>query len=138
MGRAQGESLTPFATCADPLWPYLNTQSSALVNSIQNLLAAIRTGSPSSSPALNEHLSEVIAIASSIVAVAGNALPHALRAEGGGLLRDLVTNTDRLSEAQAQAQASGGVFEKPLRQGIASASFGVAKALKSLMKLGVE
>ena len=114
--------------------PYLETQSSALVNSIQNLLAAIRTGSQS--PALNEHLSEVIAIASSIVAVSTNALPLSLRPEGSPLLKDLVANTNRLSEAQEQAK--GGQFDKAVRQVIASASFGVAKSLKALMKLGTE
>ncbi|WVR03554.1 hypothetical protein IAU60_000546 [Kwoniella sp. DSM 27419] len=121
----------------DELKPYLNTQSSALVNSIQNLLAAIRTNS--SPPALNEHLSEVIAIASSIVAVSSNALPRSLRGEGDGLLQDLVNNTNKLSEAQESAKNAGGAaggFEKALRQQIASASFGVAKSLKALMKLG--
>jgi len=112
--------------------PYLETQSSALVNSIQNLLAAIRTGTQT--PALNEHLSEVIAIASSIVAISTNALPPSLRGEGGPLLKDLVNNTNKLSEAQEQAK--GGGFDKAVRQTIASASFGVAKSLKSLMKLG--
>lgn len=133
MGRAQGGSLFSlvFSVYAN-VQPYLNTQSSLLVNSIQNLLAAIRTGNQS--PQLNEHLSEVIAIASSIVAVAGNALPSALRGEGDVLLRDLIGNTNKLSEAQESAKHGG--FEKNLRQGIASASFGVAKALKSLMKLG--
>ncbi|KAL7418827.1 component of the polarisome [Cryptotrichosporon argae] len=115
----------------EDLKPYLNTQSSALVNAIQNLLAAIRTGTHS--PALDEHLSEVIAIASSIVAVATSALPAALRAEGDPLLRELVNNTTRLGEAQ---QAAQGAYEKAQRQAIASASFGVAKALKALMKLG--
>lgn len=123
----------------EDLRPYLNGQSSALVNSIQNLLASIRTnGSPS---VLNEHLSEVIAIASSIVAVSTNALPSSLRAQGDGLLRELVNNTNKLSEAQElgkQGQGSGqqGGFEKGVRQQIASASFGVAKSLKALMKLG--
>ncbi|KAK4686209.1 protein SPA2, partial [Tremellales sp. Uapishka_1] len=119
----------------EELKPYLETQSSALVNSIQNLLAAIRTGLQT--PALNEHLSEVIAIGSSIVAVAGNSLPMSLRAEGDGLLKDLVGNTNKLSEAQ-EAAKSGNGFEKNLRQQIASASFGVAKSLKALMKLGTE
>ncbi|OCF44059.1 hypothetical protein I317_02012 [Kwoniella heveanensis CBS 569] len=124
----------------EDLKPYLNAQSSALVNSIQNLLAAIRTNSSPS--ALNEHLSEVIAIASSIVAVSSNALPSSLRGEGDGLLKDLVSNTNKLSEAQenakqsAQGGGAGGGFEKGLRQQIASASFGVAKSLKALMKLG--
>jgi hypothetical protein len=111
----------------------LNAQSSALVNSIQNLLAAIRTSSPP--PVLNEHLSEVIAIASSIVAVSTNALPASLRAEGDGLLKELVRDTDRLSEAQGNALNTG---DKGVRQQIASASFGVAKSLKALMKLGSE
>ena len=56
------------------------------------------------------------------------------------LLKELVANTNRLSEAQEAAmsgQGQGG-FGKETRQGIASASFGVAKGLKSLMKLGVE
>ncbi|WVW81899.1 hypothetical protein I302_103898 [Kwoniella bestiolae CBS 10118] len=123
----------------EDLKPYLNTQSSALVNSIQNLLAAIRTNSSPS--ALNEHLSEVIAIASSIVAVSSNALPNSLRGEGDDLLKDLVSNTNKLSEAQESAKSTGtngaqGGFEKTVRQQIASASFGVAKSLKALMKLG--
>jgi len=114
--------------------PYLDTQSSLLVNSIQNLLAVIRTGGHT--PALDERLSEVIAIASSIVAVSRNSLPPNLKAEGDALLRDLVNNTNKLSEAQEHAH--GVAFEKNSRQAIASASFGVAKSLKSLMKLGSE
>ncbi|BEI84709.1 hypothetical protein CcaverHIS002_0501100 [Cutaneotrichosporon cavernicola] len=117
----------------DQLKPYLNTQSSALVNHIQNLLAAIRTGGQG--PALNEHLSEVIAVSSSIVGVCRASLPPRLQAPGEPLLADLVGNTDRLSEAQ-QAAARAGGFDKALRQGIASASFGVAKALKAFMKVG--
>lgn len=117
----------------DELKPYLNAQSSALVNSIQNLLAAIRTGGQG--PALNEHLSEVIAVSSSIVGVCRGSLPPRLRGQGEPLLADLVGNTDRLSEAQQAATRAGG-FDKALRQGIASASFGVAKALKALMKVG--
>ena len=74
------------------------------------------------------------------MAVSTDALPNSLRAEGGPLLKDLVGNTNKLSEAQEQAKnKSGGAgFDKTMRQVIASASFGVVKALKSLMKLGVE
>ncbi|WVO23480.1 uncharacterized protein IAS62_004834 [Cryptococcus decagattii] len=123
----------------EDLRPYLNGQSSALVNAIQNLLASIRTNSSPS--VLNEHLSEVIAIASSIVAVSTNALPSSFRAEGDGLLRDLVNNTNKLSEAQelgkqGPGSSQQGGFEKSVRQQIASASFGLAKSLKVLMKLG--
>lgn len=60
-----------------------------------------------------------------------------MRPAGEPLLSDLTDNTDRLSEAQQQAAREGG-FDKQLRQSIASASFGVAKALKALMKLGNE
>lgn len=134
MGRIEGEFFSILVCFMLTSQPYLNAQSSALVNSIQNLLAAIRTNQQT--PALTEHLSEVIAIASSIVAVAGNALPASLRYEGDGLLKALVNDTNRLSEAQETARGSG--FGKEVRQGIASASFGVAKGLKSLMKLGVE
>ena len=80
------------------------------------------------------------------MAVAGNALPPSLQVDGEVLLKELVMNTNKLSEAQEaarsgshgqQGQGQGG-FGKETRQGIASASFGVAKGLKSLMKLGVD
>ena len=81
----------------------------------------------------------MIAIASSIVAVSTNSLPSALRTEGDMLLRDLVNNTNTLSEAQESAKLGAGAqFEKNVRQQIASASFGVAKSLKALMRLGTE
>ena len=51
------------------------------------------------------------------------------------LLDDLIKDTDRLSEAQGSGV---NVAEKVVRQQIASASFGVAKSLKALMKLGTE
>jgi len=62
-----------------------------------------------------------------------------LRPEGNVFLKDLVNNTNKLSEAQESAKLGGGAqFEKNVRQQIASASFGVAKSLKALMKLGTE
>jgi hypothetical protein len=51
------------------------------------------------------------------------------------LLKELIRDTDRLSEAQGTGVNTG---EKGVRQQIASASFGVAKSLKALMKLGSE
>lgn len=118
----------------DDVKPYLNTQSSALVSSIQSLLAAIRTGDQGQT--LNQHLSEVIAISSSIVGVTRNCIPTNLRVRGDELLRDLVANTNRLSEAQETSR--GEQFDKQTRQEIANYSFGVAKSLKALMKLGAE
>lgn len=62
-------------------------------------------------------------------------IPPNPRPSGDPLLADMVGNTDRLSEAQQAAGRAGG-FDKALREGIARASFGVAKALKELMRLG--
>jgi hypothetical protein len=117
--------------------PYLSTQSSALVNSIQQLLAEIRNGNnangTSSTSALNDHLSEVIAIGSSIVAVASGVLPN--EDDGPGveaqrLLAELMHSTDKLSTHQSATE-----FTKAARQEIASAAFGMAKALRGLMKV---
>jgi hypothetical protein len=116
----------------DDLKSYLNTQSTALVNAIQNLLAAIRTGGQG--PDLNDHLTEVIAISTSIVASSRNALAPRLRPDGDPLLDELTANTDSLSAAQESAARTGG-FDKELRKEIAKSSFNVAKALKALMKL---
>jgi hypothetical protein len=118
--------------------PYLSTQSSALVNSIQQLLAEIRNGNnangTSSTSALNDHLSEVIAIGSSIVAVASGVLlneddgPEGVEAQR--LLAELMHSTDKLSTHQSATE-----FTKAARQEIASAAFGMAKALRGLMKV---
>lgn len=116
--------------------PYLSNQSSALVNSIQQLLADIRTtNNPNSTnnSALSDNLSQVIAIGSSIVAVAEDVLPSLPNGnEAQELLADLIRNTNRLSEHQSARE-----FSKPVRQDIASAAFGLAKSLRALMKLNV-
>lgn len=120
----------------------MSTQSSALVNSIQQLLAEIRNSnntanaSSTSNPsaALNEYLSEVIAISSSIVAVASGVLPRESDgpegAEAQRLLSELMYSTDKLSTHQSAIE-----FTKAARQEIASAAFGMAKALRGLMKV---
>lgn len=118
--------------------PYLSTQSSALVNSIQQLLAEIRNGNnangTTSLSALNDHLSEVIAIGSSIVAVASGVLPNEddgpEGVEAQRLLSELMHSTDKLSTHQSATE-----FTKAARQEIASAAFGMAKALRGLMKV---
>ncbi len=92
---------------------------------------------------LSDHLSEVIAIGSSIIAVSANSIPNTPKegSTGGGngsptvgdgerLLNELVSCTDRLSEYQSRRE-----FSKPVRQEIASAAFGMAKSLRALMKL---
>ncbi|KAJ9099935.1 hypothetical protein QFC21_003940 [Naganishia friedmannii] len=115
--------------------PYLSQQSSALVNAIQQLLAEIRSGnnpatSTNNNSRLSEHLSQVIAISSSIVDVSANAMPEHHRDEGQPLLDDMMNSTERLSEHQNSVD-----FSKNVRQAIASAAFGMAKSLRALMKL---
>ncbi len=122
---ARDYSRSPLTRCHPQ--PYLQTQSSALVEAIQKLLAEIRV--PGQSANLNDHISEVIAIGSSIIAITSSSLPSDSQ-EGQLLLRVLIRDTDRLGE-----QAGRKTFDKANRQEIAGAAFGVAKSLKSLMKL---
>ncbi|GAA99087.1 uncharacterized protein L969DRAFT_94269 [Mixia osmundae IAM 14324] len=106
---------------------YLGTQTEAIVQSIQSLLAAIRSGA--SGPEVNENLTQIITIVSSIVAISKESLPAHLRNEGEDILQDLQTNCEQLSDLQTSDQ---GEFTKQMKQSMAKASFGVAKALKSL------
>ena len=101
---------------------YLETQTEAIVHSIQALLSAIRSGAPPQQ--LSQNLNEIIAIVSSIIAVSRDNLPPGedVRSQGLAILRDLSDNCDRLTENQ-----STDTFSKAAKQSIASASFGVAK-----------
>ncbi|KAF8331355.1 uncharacterized protein EI90DRAFT_2972490 [Cantharellus anzutake] len=112
----------------EELKPYLEVQSESIVYSIQSLLSAIRKGSQMSE--LNENLTQIITIASSIVAVCKDSLPPAITEQGTEILQDLSKNCDQLSEMQSLTEIT-----KQTRQTMASASFGVAKAMKELMKL---
>jgi hypothetical protein len=112
---------------------YLETQTEAIVQSIQTLLTSIRSGTQG--PKLNDNLTEIIAIVSSIVAICKDNLPTNCRAQGENVLSDLTDNCDRLSELQGAASEGGpaaAAFTKQTKQEIATASFGVAKSLKSL------
>ena len=108
---------------------YLETQTEAIVHSIQSLLSAIRGGAQSDQ--LNENLTQIITIVSSIVAISKDALLPATREEGDQILADLTDNCNRLSEMQ-ELVSGGQVFNKATKQAMASASFGVAKSLKGL------
>ncbi|KAL8280977.1 hypothetical protein RQP46_006656 [Phenoliferia psychrophenolica] len=110
---------------------YLETQTEAIVHSIQSLLTAIRSGAQGEQ--LNENLTQIITIVSSIVAISKDALPDESRAEGDDILRDLADNCDKLS-GMSQSSATA-VFDKQTKQAMASASFGVAKSLKALNAL---
>lgn len=120
----------------DSAQSYLEGQTEAIVHSIQALLSAIRSGAHGGQ--LHENLTQIITIVSSIVAITKDALPAGARAEGDDILRDLADNCGKLSEMQAQSsQDSTQIFNKQTKQSMASASFGVAKSLKSLNALFV-
>src|SRR5260221_4652448 len=108
--------------------PYLEVQSESIVYSIQSLLAAIRKGSQMNE--LKENLAQIITIASSIVAVCKESIPPSSAQQGAEILHDLSRHCDQLSETQSLTEIT-----KQTRQTMASASFGVAKAMKELMKL---
>lgn len=92
------------------------------------MLSAVR--SPTPSPSLNEHLSQIITIVSSIVAVCKDNLPPGSAAQGEDILRELSDHADKLSEVQALPEVT-----KESRQIMAKSSFAVANAMKGLMKL---
>ncbi|KAM0755439.1 hypothetical protein T439DRAFT_330639 [Meredithblackwellia eburnea MCA 4105] len=110
---------------------YLENQTEAIVHSIQSLLSAIRSGAQGEQ--LNENLTQIITIVSSIVAISKDALPDHSRVEGDEILRDLADNCDKLSGMSQSSNSA--VFDKATKQAMASASFGVAKSLKALNAL---
>ena len=108
--------------------PYLEAQSESIAFSIQALLSAIRTGAQG--PEINENLTQIITIVTSIVAVSKESLPRGGVRQGLEIVAQLTEQCDRLSELQGKAELT-----KTDRQTMASNSFGVAKAMKELMKL---
>jgi len=110
------------------LKPYLEAQTESIVVAIQAVLGAVRTSTPS--PNLNENLTQIITIVSSIVAVCKDNLPPGSTAKGEEVLDELSDHANRLSEVQSQPDVS-----KEARQVMAKSSYAVANAMKQLMKL---
>jgi protein SPA2 len=79
---------------------------------------------------LKEHLTQIVTIVSSIVAISKDNLPSATKKEGEAILADLTENCDKLGEMQGLM-----TFDKPTKTNMASASYGVAKGLKALESL---
>ena len=79
---------------------------------------------------LDENLTQIITIASSIVAVCKDSIPPSSAQQGAEILSDLSRHCSQLRETQTLTEIT-----KQTRQTMASASFGVAKAMKELMKL---
>jgi hypothetical protein len=86
--------------------------------------------SPTPSPSLNENLTQIITIVSSIVAVCHDNLPVGLVPQGVDILRELGENANKLSEMQAMPEVT-----KESRQVMAKSSFAIANAMKMLQKL---
>jgi protein SPA2 len=114
----------------EPLQPYLEAQTEAVVFAIQTVLSGVRSASTPSS-ALSENVTRIITIVSSIVAVCKDSFPVGSSARGEQLLTDLSDQANRLSEAIER----GGELSKEDRQVVARSSFAVANAMKELVKL---
>lgn len=111
---------------------YLEAQTEAIVHSITSLLAAIRGGAQA--PKLDDNLSQIITIVSQIIGILQENLPNSLRGDSEVIVRDLSDNCDKLAQMQISAGEEGN-FAKQVKQHMATASFGVAKSLKSLNSL---
>jgi hypothetical protein len=109
---------------------YLEAQTEAIVQSITALLAAIRGGAQANK--LEENLSQIITIVSSIVAILRENLPSALHSEAEPIITDLSDNCDKLVDLQNTANGPGATFSKQTKQQMATASFGIAKSLKAM------
>ncbi|KAL0956247.1 hypothetical protein HGRIS_002401 [Hohenbuehelia grisea] len=110
------------------LKPYLEAQTESIVYAIQSVLSGVR--SPTPPPTLNENLTQIITIVSSIVAVCNDNLPPATAQQGNEILRELSEHANKLSEVQSLPDVT-----KESRQVMAKSSFAIANAMKGLMKL---
>ncbi|OAX41205.1 hypothetical protein K503DRAFT_685940 [Rhizopogon vinicolor AM-OR11-026] len=110
------------------LKPYLEAQTEAIVYAIQSVLSGVR--SPVPPLTLNENVTQIITIVSSIVSVCRGNLPPGSAQQAAELLRELGEHARKLSEVQSLPEVT-----KESRQVMAKSSFAVANAMKGLMKL---
>lgn len=108
---------------------YLDAQTESIVFAIQSVLSGVRNPTPSSA-VLDENITQIITIVSSIVAVCKDNLPPQSAQQGAELLQELSEHANRLSEVQVTAELT-----KESRQTMAKSSFAIANAMKGLMKL---
>ena len=99
-----------------------------MVTAIQGVLNAVR--SPNPTIELNENVTQVITIVSSIVAVCRDSLPMSSQERGEAILATLSDHCDRLSEVQSERSVT-----KESRQVMAQSSYAIAGVVKDLMKL---
>ncbi|KAA1124288.1 component of the polarisome [Puccinia graminis f. sp. tritici] len=120
---------------------YLETQTESIVSSIQSLLTTIRGTAQASTAATDEmdrNLNQIIKIVSAIVDRCSSSTSSARPTDDKTqrILAELTENCQKLSQMQDGGfhnhnQGQHG-FSKHVKQAMAAASFGVAKALKEL------
>ncbi|KAF9460746.1 hypothetical protein BDZ94DRAFT_1265413 [Collybia nuda] len=110
------------------LKPYLEAQTESIVYAIQCVLSGVRSPTPSAT--LNENLTQIITIVSSIVAVCNDNLPPASARQGKETLRELSEHANKLSEVQTLPEVT-----KESRQIMAKSSFAIANRMKELTRL---
>ena len=106
----------------------MEAQTEAIVYAIQSVLSGVR--GPTQPQTLNDNLTQIITIVSSIVAVCNDNLPPASVQQGTEILRELGEHANKLSEVQAMPELT-----KESKQIMAKSSFAIANAMKGLMKL---
>ena len=79
---------------------------------------------------MDENLSEIITIVSSVVSISRENLPPAQQRDGMDTLNDLATHCNKLSELQNDGAVQS--FNKQTKHAVASASFAIARSLKQL------
>ena len=95
---------------------------------IQAVLSGVRNPTPPAT--LDENLTQIITIVSSIVAVCNDNFPPGSVNEGKETLHELSEHANRLSEVQALPEIT-----KESRQVLAKSSFAIANAMKALTRL---
>lgn len=103
------------------------------MHSITALLAAIRGGAQPAK--LQENLSQIITIVSTVVQILQDNLPPSLHEDSEPIIQDLSQNCQKLIDLQSPTDGSPQTFSKQTKQAMATASFGVAKSLKSVNSL---
>jgi hypothetical protein len=117
--------------------PYLDTQSTSLLQSIQTLLTSLRSppSASSSSAHIYETLSQVIVLGSSIVGVSKDALPRSSLAEGRRLLREVAGCCERLSECGERGR-DGREDGKEWRNEVAGTTFELVRvSIRAIISL---
>ena|SRR5882724_3806729 len=107
---------------------YLEAQTESTVCAIVNILIGVRARSPP--PTLNENLTHIITIVSSIVTICNDNLPLSSAHQGHVILGELCKHADKLSEVRGMPEVT-----KESRRIIAESSLGVVITTKDLMKL---